>query len=113
MAVSAKRPLRLVCEYAPPRCQPSVWDYPPPADVMIGNGGRVMWGDFSIVFHGSDTGVPFHVRPWRVEWLGAVGTQDGVPTWFALRHFRRYKDAIRYAKNQERRRRQSLRGDRR
>lgn len=97
--------------YEPPCVKPSEWERPPPADVVIGNGGRVHYGDFSITFEGTDTGKPFDARPpWVVWWRTAVGSFRPATFYAVDRRFNRYASALRWAKGRERARLRRLGG---
>lgn len=94
---------KLVCTYAAPCCKPEKWARPPPASVVIGNGGRVAFGDFSITFDGTDTGKRFADgrAPWLVSWETAVGTGRPATAYQEIARFDTYSAAIRKAKEQE------------
>lgn len=94
---------RFVCTYIAPSSMPVEWDRPPPASMVIGNGGRVCFGDFSVVFDGTDTGkrCANGRSPWLVCWETAVGTVRPTTIFTEHAQFDRYADAIREAKTQE------------
>lgn len=95
---------RLVCVYAAPGCRAEVWDQAPPASMVIGNGGRVEFGDFSVVFDGTDAGKWYASDrpPWLVCWKTAIGTHGPADAFVEHARFTKYSDALREAKAQER-----------
>jgi len=71
--------------------------------MVIGNGGRVAFGDFSITFDGTDTGKRYADNrcPWLVCWKGAVGSLRPVTAFIEHARFDKYADALREAMSQE------------